>query len=898
MKKIKRLFSLMVCLLGIITLASCSSSKVNQEVPYGTIDNSVYASISNASITNRELYDYLRKDALSVVYQDMKEKLFADVIALCDYENDADDKEKINETIISEIYGVSTVDAYKKLTEDSKRVSIEKYIDQRFKEGKIVTESQLQVSIETIDGEEVFVATFPEVLVKDKAYSIGLEKYAKAEIKKIYNEKYVDGKKNKFYISEDDIRGYYHNYGKKYNTSQAIVIKFLSQAQAEKIMNEVLGKSYIDLNQSQEDIIQDYINIYNAQYVYREKLNAEDYLESSYVNFIVNNEKNELSALSSQFEDVFLKMEDNQAFSKARNLDGSFYLVYRINSPEIIEWEELEAGDEAVFEQKKEETLGYLIDSKNTSTYQSELVSDRYDEIYDANALEIYDPVIAALYNASYSDYELANKFNKNLVYSFTYNDVEYSMTPEELFEKMEKLYGMDTAIGYLVNEYAMSNSVLVAKIESDTISDYTDELDSDIKSFKKGKTSYSKKIGLSAYLTLKYGFSTRALVLEKYYLASNARTELYSYFGSHTTDGVNFDKDDKLFTNLMNITQKIYEESFTTKISHILISVDDEGNGEAVNPELYIQNLPNESKRDEFKRALLELSQAIISEAKILSLSLTYSEALQYIVTAYNNGYKVPSQGNVTWDSYKKFNFTLKFEDLGEITYITSANYVSQFADEVKNLYNRFKDDDASIKDKGYLQFTSTGESIDSIEDLCTTTYGYHILNIYSVAQPKSSQFLPSSDSQSDEDGQYLEYEHLKIVIEPDNDDDDEEPQRYLYANSYSDFDYPSTNQLFIYFYETLNGGVKSIKSSKQTAIGNVFSGVYSRYVSNNFQNYRVFTMLPELHFANDDANDSKLKNYIHILERTIDNYNINDNYMYEGWFDGTFDWSVVLPS
>lgn len=891
MRKLKIIFSTLVCILTIITLASCGSKKINQIVPYGNINDSSYATSGDNKITNKQLYDLLRKESVSLINEDIKYNLFNDILALYDSE-DKDDVETVNSGIISEIYSASNTDEFKKISDQDKATLIEKYLNNKFNEGIIITENDIKVTIKTVDGEEEFEANFPDELTKAKRFDVGLAKYAKAEIKKIYKEEYIEGKKNKFYISEDDIQAYYHNSGKKYSTSQAFVIKFLSQAQAERVMKKVLNSETINLERTQEEIILDYIKLYNEQYGYRENLNEDSYLDSSYINYVVDRDKNEISAVSSQFASIFSEMENGDAFSKPQKIDESYYLVYKINSPEVIEWENLKTQEN--FETVKNEMLDYIIDTKNTVTYQQELMNERYETLYENQSLEIYDPVIATLFSQSNSDYEVANKSNSNLVYMFKYDGKEYSLKVDDLFTKLEKLYGMSTATKYLINQFALSTN-FVDKVDSDAIKEYTKAFDKEVKTFEKGKTDYKKNIGLTTYLNIKYGYNNREDILKNFYLASKVTTEMLAYYGEHSLDGENFNVNDKLFNNFMEICKDIYENEYKTKFSHMLISVDDEGTGGTVDPDVYIKNLP-ESKKEDFKQAVLNLSQVIISEAKILTKSKTYTEALEYIVTAFNRNYDVVStvdDKNDTWNDYKTYNFTLKCEDLGEITYSSSAGYVTSFADTVKEMYEQFKDDDKAIEDKGFLQF-SGDEKLTDVDQLCKTNYGFHILNIYSVSKPKSSLFTKESDYQSDKDSEYKQYEHLKIIIEPDDEDDDELPQRFLYADAYSGNDYPSAQQLFIYFYEYLNGGVTSISSSRRTAISALFDQVISRYESAEFKSYRSMLFLDNVSFTND-TDGSKYKKYVSILKRNINGYTTNENYMYNTWFD--FDWKVELP-
>ncbi|MCR5706220.1 MAG: hypothetical protein K6G48_05440 [Acholeplasmatales bacterium] len=928
----KSFISLAVLGLSTMALVSCGAT-VNSETPYGNISNTdSYATLGDYSISKKQLYDLMRSSGYSTVLQKIKEDMFSDIVTDKTYfeyseANDPDDYYTINQNLVSAIYGAASVEAYKELTDEEKATQIEKYVDTLFNNGTKKSDGSYftKADIEAItisyttdeNGDDQFVAEFPYELYESYIFDMAMSNYALAQLKNkdfkyYYGNKYISGVgENNYYVEDEDVSDYYYSTGKYFREYRGIVIKFASYAQAERVMQQAFattGSSTIDSS----NFLEQYLTIYNIKNATKSDLTEDNYLTDEQTNLSVTKEKNRLTSnYSATFETFFKEMEDGDYLDKPFNVDGSYYLAYRISGEEVVEWDELDdsqkvAGDGTTV---YDEMLDYILENKSISTLASTIVSDALEELVDDDAIEIYDPLIGYNFKQDYDDFTYTSTANNDYVYKFTYEGEEYTYTPEELYEELEPANGTSLAVSYLKNQWALDLSYMEDLIDDDTYDDYKDDLSDEIKSFKKGNKDVSKKLGTSTYLQITYGVSTKAEVLANK-KASMILDKVASYFGNPVTSDSTFDTTSTLFTQFADIYEDLYDAYFSASISHILISVDEDYSGSYSDPDAYRASLEeiDSTLADEFDQAVLNIVNAIISEVQILTnldnSTKTVTEALSYIVDAFNNNYKIGSLSYTTghdvyWNDLKTvFPIVLTTEDLSEIDLFSASNYMEEFSTRVKELYDKVIDgtyDEDEMEETGIFEFTTTQTSLDS---LCKTTYGYHILNIYDTDEVDSAKFESSSDSKADEDDEYMQYEHLEVVLIPDDadggDDDDDDPEYVIYANGYSDTVYASASQLFVYFYEqTIMGSHSLLKTSVNTAISTVFSGAITFYTSTNFQNWKYLTYeLADLTFT-DDADKKAM--YTDYLARSLFSYSTHEFTLYTDWTDTTkYNWSI----
>lgn len=953
-KYLKRILSAVVASLTVVALTSCDASR-NTKTPTGSLDLSkTYASLSESgqTVSYNEIYNLFRNKGYSNVLSEIKMQLFQKEMAAVDYSN-PEDKEKIDEMIISAIYGVTTVEDYEDLEQDDKETSVQKFIDSKLSTSGIdYSNVELAKFIPTVSDDE-FVCDWDSRLIEEYRYTVAIVNYAKEYLKTIINKETiidVDGKEvdNTYYIDEDKLESTYNtnkNYtsyadllGVKYpnqdeNASyanHAIVIKFGSKAQANKYIS-AMGRT-LTADSTKEEALNYYVDLFNSYYKDR-KISVGDIYTNEYTSFVINEDENTYADLGTSVTDfiednlvdLYGEEEGTSFLTSPFNISGDncYYMVLRLNVYEGEEYDKLTDSQKATL---KDRLVDSLIDGWASETYAGNLVDERLKS--ENFNLKIYDPVYENQYANSYEDYYTFTKsFDNSLVFSFEYtypsDALEYanteitgSYTVEDSFAKLESIYGVSESINLLATKYLASFDVFMDKIDDDAIDGYADGIKDTIKSFKRNETNYSKKMGLSNYLVLQYGYDNEHDIIYNKLISSTLTSAYNTYYGhfngdyivedGETTNKVAF-KDNGLFANFSKYTNIIYDNYYSLDVAHFLISIDTDLDGNYEDPEELLEKL-SAADKEQFTTDLLTLADALVREVEVITADRV--TAMQYLAKVFNNtGYDYVLQNDkykgMTWDDFKKnFEFTVTAEDLSTIDNESGSSYVEEFTNEVKDLYTTLTDMDyasimLNIEDDGYWKYNDsvTGKvgvdvTANPAEELTQTVYGWHMLYVYDMVEQESAQYFQSSDTSETWANQDI------IVYKNDTSttDDDE----VVYASGYSSTEKPSIDQLFIYFMEYVNeGSVTSMRSSTTSAVASYFTNVISRYNSSNFQTYRLRKQMGAVVFnplsSNIDLN-ARYDLSFDILERTIDNYEtLEDGDDFYGWFDTDW-WSITI--
>lgn len=901
MKNLKKLFSLVVICFAVIALSSCTSSN-NTDIPYGSIDNTTFATSEkgNYTVTNKELYTLMRTSGYDAVLRKIRTDLFSTEIAAIDYSK-AEDKKEIDEIICTAIFGTDDVETITEYTAYQIKTFYQKYQATMLNtHGILLTLADIEIDF---NDETINPNGFPTELINFYKYDLATKRFARSELEKNVLEEFdEEGEDNPNYISDKDIKSAYNSTFKTYLETTAIVIRFNNAADAEKTFEyatETVGEL------TEENALSFYLCLYNYYYNYRTPLTVDNYndKENEYTFFEINKDGNDLSSISADFQNFYLNvLEDGKYLTAPRNLGGQYILVYRANTKyfngtsESLDYKDLTEAQLATI---KPIIFDQLVENKFTESYINSIIAERFKEL----DIQIYDPIFEINYANSYNNdtyyedgFKNVKKSSSTLVYSFKYNNNEYQLTADDCFTMLAKIYGASTSLTILSNKFLLDKYENL--LTSDNLDEYESSYKSTLKSFKKGSlesNGYASNIGETNFLQLYYGYTNKTDVINYYFKASALKTiytnTQYYYENLANEDGT-FNADNQLFKNFQKYAEKAYENQFSLDIVHFLLYVDDNMDGNIDDPAKFRETL-SETMKLEFDKAIIDLTNAIIAETKAITTDV--EDAFAYIVKAYNEGTRsLYAEGytDKTWNDFKKFNIQLKTETLGTISNSNAGSYVYPFSKHAQDLYNNIKDD--FNEEDGYLEFSETPLTTDQINEICKTSFGYHIMYVTNLTTAKSAKFEESSDSKLNSDDEYKAYEHIKVTID-EKDEDDKEDDFVIYANAYSDKVTPSTNQLFIYFYESFSDdGVTSFKSSLETAISAVFSDTLSRYTSSSFQQYRLYQALGNITFGTNTIDlKARYDLTIEITQLTIDgyiNYDETIGYYFDDWFDNNW--------
>ncbi len=896
MKLIKKIgsFALAIALIG--TLSSCKKEYRNQNIPYGTISSSKVVLSSNDgkySVSEKELYNRLRyNNGYSVFERKLNEFVYKNEIDSFKYEGE--DKITIDEKVAEAVYGTSDPEALlakQKLDEskeDSEKelvISRKKYVDSMSQQGIKLTEEQLVFDTINKDTKHVSFSNLPDSLIKYLAMDLIKEDAGITYLKSIVDKEEIPDEddsnilnKNTYYFDDAAFENQYNSYYKTYNTAHGIILPFSTLKSAKDALNNALntlGYSQLDESNSLEVYVQMFNNYYNYE---DEKLTTSTIDKNDKTTFVTDEENDDLKDFSDNVKNLFLKSlsDDNKYLTSPVNIDGKYYLIYR-NDVEYLTGGSEELPFEKIPEDKLESIKAQCKEDyieSQASSVQSKVYSDRLKDL----EIKIYDPFIENTFANSNDFYEYVTDSNNDYILTSNNEDLKYSVS--EYFTDLQNYNINSIATDLLINK--MLYSTQYSYLDEDAEKEFRDTLKDKVKSFKKGKENLNKNYGETNFLFYSYGYTTT----EEVVLNNMASTIKESYindflYTSLVTDNHEINMDNVGFLN--NILDTALEQLndtllFDINIDHILISIDNNADGEADDMDVFLASISPEEKA-KFEAAVKELNDAIIREVNSIN-GRTTIEKLTYIVEAFNNGYR--THDGKSWDDYKTYNFILTAESLGDVDESNVTSYVEPFRDYVEAMFKKAVEENLEIpedeEDQGRLYFATAGVDTTNytINDLCQTVYGYHMLSLNSYEKNEDElnfKFEASSDSDGD-------YRDLKIILD-ENDVDDENDDVYYITDVYnSDSAKPSMNQVVTYYVEYVKNDVTSFTTSLKNDLATLLNTSIDKYKSSTFQNYLLVKSLGKVEVDENLSKYYSYEGYLTYLQNQAESYDSTSDY------------------
>ena len=602
-------------------------------------------------------------------------------------------------------------------------------------------------------------------------------------------------------------------------------------------------------------------------------------------------------------------LKDGEGLTTPRNIDGSYYLIYRkevvyqtTGTNETVEYNELDTlgADKA---QEVKDACKESIIEENASSVNSTVFEDRVEDL----GIVIYDPFIENTFANSYTSYDYTTTFDNNLIFSTT-SEGNYSV--DDYYNDLINYNVTETVVTLLTNQMLLSlandSSNEVSEYLTDDLKDSTKEaIDNNIKSFNDGSTALNKLYGESNYLFYNYGYYTYdeaynaqlASSIQTSYLADYIYNNWAGENHSLATDNLN------ILQNILNTALAVYADRdfLDLTVDHILISVDNDGDGQPDDMDLFLASLSDEEKV-KFQTAVNNLAKAILAEATAIS-DHTNMEKLTYIVEAFNRNF--PTHQDLTWDTYKTYNFILTAESLGEVTTSSVSNYVEPFQNYLYELYDKAVADNLNIpeedEDNGIFYSPNGAVTTDSYQDLdltatdtnstlCQTNYGFHLLSLNSYEKDTDAEldfrFTASTSDEQQEN-------NIKVVLneyDEDNDDDDLYVNTNVY-NTNEDKSVPTIEQVFVYYVEYTQGDVTSFRTSIENDLSALLDTVISHYQTSNFQKYLLYARLGSISTTNLGIFDYQF--YMDSLRDSNESYDSESPYL--SWYslDNSINWT-----
>lgn len=923
MKRFKRFLLVALTLFLGLTITSCKQASTrNTTVPYGSLDlNAVVAQSSkDITLTNDTFYSRLRAKGYDIFTEEIKRTIYeAEINAITklvhssslgdltseekkvlsyeDTEIDGVRYDELKDIFVSELSSslltsiFSSTDAYtiNSKTDKEKQTSIAKYVESMQRQGYTITADNISYSDTDEDGTmDIDLEKIPSDILASLILTKAEDFYAQKELYKIADKEYLnegtdDEEKNDNYLfKESSIISSYDSSYKTFGTYKAIIITFNSRREAMETM-KVLGDTEI----TSENVLDSYLKLYNKYY----SCYGTQTEDSDLFSYEVSVDKNELDDISSSVNTLITETLDNGEFlTEPRNLDDKYVLAYRISTNYVYEEKEFDELDEATRTEVERMIKNNLVKA-NSSSY----ITTAFKAALDNCSLEIYDPLFEYKFRNSYTDnYDLIDKDNENIGKNliFKLNNTEF--TVESFYDKASSRFGAGIVTEYFQQEYTLK--YLDDFVTEETTKTNKETLEKAIKSFEKNENStYPKEIGLQTYLLNAYGYETKDDVLKYYYQASSCMSSYKAkvLFDEWATDEHTIsDEAKKVLERILAVGNNSYESLFSINVDHILINIDYDADGNADDPDKFISEHPEIKER--FEAAVENLAQAIYREATYTDYKdNSLYDTLAYIVNQYNKGAALLSDPTDSWDNYKtEFNFLLRAEQLAsssDITQDSVSNFVTPFADYIKDMYTKATEDEVKLDDNGNFFTVQDGKLTEAAdgskittETLCKTVYGYHLIVLNDYDGPDSLKF---TKDENDSNGYQ---EAIQVLISED--EDDETNNVYVTLSSYNESSTSANlNQLFIYYVQSKNGDSSSLDSNIESLLSTLFTDPIEKYSSSNFQTMVLLDII------NITSSDEKITRLVEAergyYANLVIDYDSESEYI--SWISKDMDWT-----
>ena len=565
---------------------------------------------------------------------------------------------------------------------------------------------------------------------------------------------------------------------------------------------------------------------------------------------------------------------DGQPYSSRFTQFGTpYYLVFKLNDGKAAEEgvliEDPEDAEKEIFASTataiRNEMFDLLLESKLTSAYISEVVNKLYEEI----EVDIYDPVVRILYEQNYGYDGTEDNKSGDVVATVDGTDI----TVSDFYARLEKSYGINISLDLLSNEYLLnSEKYSITEDDRDSYQTQFEDIISQFSANNFASAGFPATMGREKFLLLAFGSRTNQEAINQIYVYPELRDQYLKDYEAHYGEDV--------YENLSELAKLQYDNYKSMNVSHLLIYVDQNGDGNPDDPQDYLDSLDALGQQAVLE-GLVDLVEILYEKVGYYS---TFANGFQTLAAEFNNsgrilrGNDVPPvnpddpkldiQPELTWARFRQLGFYLKFENLSSPITNTS-NFLSsqQRLDEV--FYNRamsMYNPDASLPLLDLYENVITQEELANVK----SSFGWHLILNTSVRESASVMYSQYADT----NGKYVS-------------EDDETLNFY---NSLTEW--VSPNQVKFYLIESNSEEGIQLPSTVQTAFNTQFSPILTRYQSTFMQRELVFKLIEDADFSGNqgarfdvirEINRRQMNEYLLSSNGVYDN---NYATLYENWF------------
>lgn len=614
-------------------------------------------------------------------------------------------------------------------------------------------------------------------------------------------------------------------------------------------------------------------------------------------------ELNELNTTLRSHVYTTLTSEDRQDEEDANNpysarvqtFGSSRYLIYKLSddgdSQEDILVDDPETEDEdEIFNETAtalyEELRAEIIDNKLTNTYVTNQVEARYEEL----TIDIFDPVIRAFFDQTFNYNGSDSNQDGDVVATIQDStDVlaDSDVLVDDLFKRLSDRFGVNLSLDIVINKYFDAQDTYV--ITDEEFADFEEQFEEIIRQFSADQfvsNGFPASMGREEFLMLAFGVTSNAQAVKELYVYPELRAQYLEDYEAHFTNIY------QAFTDLAALQYEAYK---STRVSHLLVYFDQDGDGSPDNPQEYLDTLDAATVTD-IKEGLAELVADIYAQVGDFR---SEAEAFTTLAELFNSSGRIERGSNTApydlqieldYAKYRQLGFYLKYENISSAitnksNFITNSSTLDQvFYDRAIQLHDFIVGD--GIEDQVelpyidmYDDFTFNALDIATQLDDVQSSFGWHFIVTTSVTDAPSAVYEATSDA----DERYT-FELDGVTYNVYNEGPDNGGSDAL-----------TLNQVEYYVRQSLTDEGPSVPSAVSTAITNYLSPVLSRYQNTFMQREIIFRLLEDgLNFASE-ANNVRFDIIRNINYNQLNEYLLSDvayfdeNYeaLYATWFD-----------
>ena len=500
-----------------------------------------------------------------------------------------------------------------------------------------------------------------------------------------------------------------------------------------------------------------------------------------------------------------------------------------------------------------------------TTDYTNEKLKDYLD---DECKITIYDSLFEVQFAQNYDFYKTGNKQSSQYVLKVKVNDVETTVTAEDMFDRLEQQYGANEATALLFNQILKDK--YYSKITDTKMKEYEKEYESILTYFAQGNSEqygYSPAIGQKAFVNL-------------YFKADNKKDAIFNMWVSAELQDMLLysnptDFSSTLFNDFKTLTQVEYNDYVNLEYNFLYAYTDDDFDGEADD---WTKVEDTNPRKIQVKEAAVKLINLLNERAMNEFSNTNRGNAYNDLYAEYIAASKVSNKGNYgdgqpipdfTTTSEKEAYYFAQFKAAGIQLGIDNNKLVDgcqkvydldddDYEAQVKRIYAymvKNHSEDLTVDEifARKLEATDTGANIDKVtlETLFEYSHGYGTVYLQNTVKAPSFKFEEKDNSDTSTGSKVYPYSINEDDPFPVGEDGKPIDNTGAEDSLYNTTDEVSINQLILYVRESKDG-VESLSLDVINAFKAYFAEqALDKYKSSTFRYYITLTLVKQ--YIND---------------------------------------------